>query len=49
MDQIDMSAHDIADKIEYMEHRSWRSIIINSRVMVIRDHFYCLRTDLTWK
>ena len=44
-----MSEHDLEDKVEYLEHRTWRSVIINQRVMTIRDHFYCLNSNMTWK
>ena len=49
LDQIDMSEHDADLHFDLLEQRPWSSVVINSRVMTIRDMNYSLHSTLTWK
>ena len=44
-----MSEHELDLYFDWLEQRHWSSVVINSRVLTLRDMHYSLNSSLTWK
>lgn len=44
-----MSEHELDFPFDLLEQRPWTSVVINSRVMTIKDTNYSLQSSLTWR